>query len=160
MDPYLVFYGIISSFGTSTDCESCYLCLLLWSGVKRKSFGSGASVQVWWEQKVSGVFFRGFIRGESLSLSPPSLLSLLFRCGVWSPESQACARTSPGKFIKLHLHSRCKSHRYFTWTKPVPVYAGSSSSQRSVHPHAYNSRLTRNDTERPSRWNTKALLLC
>lgn len=39
-----------------------------------------------------------------VSLSPP-LLSLLLRCGVGSPESRTCARTSAGKFIKLHLHS-------------------------------------------------------
>lgn len=63
--------------------------------------------------------------------------------------------TSPGKFIKLHLHRGCKSRRYFTRTKTV----GSSTSRRSVRPRAHSPRLAQNDTERPPLLNTKELAL-
>lgn len=47
--------------------------------------------------------FEEVLFGVTHCLSP-LLLSLLLICGVGRTESQACARTSPGKFIKRHLH--------------------------------------------------------
>lgn len=61
-------------------------------------------------------------------LSPP-FLSLLLRCGVGSRESQACALTSPRTFIKVNLHLRCQSQRYFSWIQTgafLPAEAQSS----------------------------------
>lgn len=86
---------------------------------------------------------RGFIRGEPLTVSL-SLLSPLFRCGVRSPESQARARTSPGKFIKPYLHLWCQSHRYLNWTKTEQrwtVVIRPTEGQYTTLPYEYQNTV-------------------
>lgn len=139
--------SIISS-GTSVHCESGSLgiCVLVWACVRRKWVGRRASVQVWWEQKVLGGLKRFYSGWLDVSLPP---LSPLLRCGVGSPESQACAPTAAGKFIKLHLHLWWQSHRYFTWRKTVPVNSHFYKPKVSTPP-CLKCSFAKNETERPS----------
>lgn len=107
------------------------------------------SVQVWWEQEVSGGFIPCF---------SPTFCLLFWDVG--------CGARSPGPVLLplqgsslTFIYIRDANHTDTLAAEAAPVSGGFSTEQRSGHPRAHSSSFA-NAAERASRWNTKALLLC